>query len=238
MATPLEAKSPLPYRIRQGDTLSQIARRHGTTVSELMRLNGLDDPHRIRAGSTLRMPQDTLVLTGPERRFLNTAKPMPAKAADVAEFASRLQAGGLHPKSPFLKAMVPAALAIQEKYGLPAEVILAQAALESNWGKAAIGTYNVFGIKGKGSLGSLAKPTREFLGGLWTRMVDRFAHFASYEEAFEAYARLLQRGRLKSCLEHKEDPVRFARALQGTYATDPRYAAKLISVMRNQGLIA
>jgi len=41
------------YRIRRGDTLDRIARRHGVPVRELMRWNGLNSPHRITAGEVL-----------------------------------------------------------------------------------------------------------------------------------------------------------------------------------------
>jgi len=42
--------------VRSGDTLSRIARDHGTTVEELARANGLEDPNRIRAGQVLELP--------------------------------------------------------------------------------------------------------------------------------------------------------------------------------------
>jgi murein DD-endopeptidase MepM/ murein hydrolase activator NlpD len=44
------------YRVRPGDTLSGIAQRHGTSVSALMRENGLTNPDRVRAGTTLKLP--------------------------------------------------------------------------------------------------------------------------------------------------------------------------------------
>jgi membrane-bound lytic murein transglycosylase D len=43
------------YRVERGDTLSEIARRYRTTVTELMVMNGLQDPRRVRAGATLRV---------------------------------------------------------------------------------------------------------------------------------------------------------------------------------------
>lgn len=42
------------YTVRSGDTLSTIANRLGTTVDRLSRLNGINNPHSIRAGQTLR----------------------------------------------------------------------------------------------------------------------------------------------------------------------------------------
>ncbi|MEB3223992.1 MAG: glucosaminidase domain-containing protein [Candidatus Sericytochromatia bacterium] len=168
-----------------------------------------------------------------DRLLLQTEQPRPAARADVDRLARDIEGQQLNPKSPFLREMVPAALEIERKYGLPAKVILAQAALESNWGKAAIGTYNVFGIKGRGSRGSLGVMTREHLKGRWVRVRENFAHYGSYQEAFEAYARTLHNGYYQRALAAKDNPVKFARALQGVYATDPGYAGKLISIMRS-----
>ena len=44
------------YTVKKGDTLSQIARAHKTTVADLVRLNSIKDPNMIRAGQTLRLP--------------------------------------------------------------------------------------------------------------------------------------------------------------------------------------
>jgi membrane-bound lytic murein transglycosylase D len=46
------------YRVQRGDTLSQIAKRHGVKESELMALNSLRSRHRIRIGQKLRLPAD------------------------------------------------------------------------------------------------------------------------------------------------------------------------------------
>ena len=63
-STPSPSPSPTPstdyitYVIQSGDTLSGIAARYGTTVSELTRLNGISDPNRIYAGNTLKVPEN------------------------------------------------------------------------------------------------------------------------------------------------------------------------------------
>lgn len=44
------------YVVQPGDTLSEIARDHAVSMSEVLRLNGLTDPHRIRAGQRLELP--------------------------------------------------------------------------------------------------------------------------------------------------------------------------------------
>lgn len=43
------------YVVRRGDTLESIARRHGTTVGELQRLNPGIDPVELRVGRRLRV---------------------------------------------------------------------------------------------------------------------------------------------------------------------------------------
>jgi membrane-bound lytic murein transglycosylase D len=45
------------YRVRRGDTLSTIARRHRTTVNAIVHANKLGSRHRIRAGQRLKVPQ-------------------------------------------------------------------------------------------------------------------------------------------------------------------------------------
>jgi membrane-bound lytic murein transglycosylase D len=53
-------KPPQPefttYRVRSGDTLSSIARRHRTTVTAITRANNIRNRHRISIGQTLRVP--------------------------------------------------------------------------------------------------------------------------------------------------------------------------------------
>jgi membrane-bound lytic murein transglycosylase D len=45
------------YRVRRGDTLSTIARRHRTTVTAIVKANKLGSRNRIRAGQRLKIPQ-------------------------------------------------------------------------------------------------------------------------------------------------------------------------------------
>jgi N-acetylmuramoyl-L-alanine amidase len=54
MATP--AAKAGTYTVRRGDTLSDVARRHGTSVAALARMNRLSDPNLVIAGRRLRVP--------------------------------------------------------------------------------------------------------------------------------------------------------------------------------------
>lgn len=53
---PENSSAAKTYTIRPGDTLSGIAARFGTTVSAIAALNGISDPNRIYAGTTVRIP--------------------------------------------------------------------------------------------------------------------------------------------------------------------------------------
>ena len=53
---PVNNTTPNTHTVRSGDTLSAIARNHGTTVAELQRLNNIANANLIRIGQVLRLP--------------------------------------------------------------------------------------------------------------------------------------------------------------------------------------
>jgi N-acetylmuramoyl-L-alanine amidase len=54
--------APAAYTVQPGDTLSEVARDHGVSVSELASINGIDDPDRILAGASLALPAPSNVV--------------------------------------------------------------------------------------------------------------------------------------------------------------------------------
>ena len=52
---PSQASKATTYTVRSGDTLSKIARRHGTTVQKLCRLNGINENTTLRIGQKLKV---------------------------------------------------------------------------------------------------------------------------------------------------------------------------------------
>lgn len=133
----------------------------------------------------------------------------------------------------FVSAHVGDARNISARTGIPAEVILAQSALESSWGQS-VRDNAYFGIKGKSSSGSSTRfTTHEVLpSGQRISQVDEFRAYASYTEAADDYGSLIQR-RYGAALAYRNDPAKFVQAVanQG-YATDPHYAEKLKSIIR------
>ena len=137
------------------------------------------------------------------------------------------------------KLRVPAEQA-SSSTGIPAHLILGQAALESGWGKREIkmadgsNSYNLFGIKaGKYWKGKVAEvTTTEYHNGVASQQVQRFRAYGSYAESFQDYAKLLNNNPRYSGVTGQEDAKVFAQGLQQAgYATDPHYADKLVGVI-------
>ena len=63
----IKKQPPQDYVIQKGDTLTSIAKAHGTTVEELVQLNDIKDPDKIFAGDTIKVP-GKVVEEGPEAK--------------------------------------------------------------------------------------------------------------------------------------------------------------------------
>ncbi|WP_346825436.1 flagellar assembly peptidoglycan hydrolase FlgJ [Serratia inhibens] len=141
---------------------------------------------------------------------------------------------------------IPARVASQQS-GIPHQLIVAQAALESGWGQREIPTadgspsYNLFGIKAGGSWdGPVTEiTTTEFEQGAAKKIKARFRVYGSYVEAIADYVKLLTNNPRYADVAAARSPEQAAHALQRAgYATDPQYANKLVSViqqMKNVG---
>lgn len=126
---------------------------------------------------------------------------------------------------------------------LPVQV--AQFILESDWGARHMGeANNYFGIKAREGEPFVNLPTWEFLGGKDVRVDAKFRKFDSMMSCFEAHANLIcnrawsDGSKLYArALQFPTDPLKFAHALTGLYATDPAYGAKLERIMRENDLL-
>jgi flagellum-specific peptidoglycan hydrolase FlgJ len=142
-------------------------------------------------------------------------------------------------KQEFLQQATAAALATSQTSGLPPGITIAQAILESNWGESQLArdAHNYFGIKAHGEHGRVAYPTFEVVNGRTVRVTTEFARYTSMEECFVDRDRIILRvACYADALAAKHEPDQFARALARHWATDPRYADKLLSLYRSQGL--
>lgn len=145
----------------------------------------------------------------------------------------------------FVEKLLPHAKIATQSTGIPPQFILAQAALESGWGKHEIRraddkpSYNLFGIKAganwKGDV--IETVTTEYINGTPQRIVEKFRAYNSYAEGFSDYAKLLSGNPRYAKVVNNTDAITFANGLQQAgYATDPRYADKLIKIINNEAI--
>ncbi|UTW07292.1 flagellar assembly peptidoglycan hydrolase FlgJ [Pseudomonas benzenivorans] len=142
----------------------------------------------------------------------------------------------------FVAAMLPMAEKAAEKIGVEARYLVAQAALETGWGKSIIrqqdgsSSHNLFGIKSHNSWdGESARVlTTEYQGGKAVKEAASFRAYDSFAQSFEDYVSFLQsNGRYEKALNATDNPERFVRELQQAgYATDPQYARKVAQIAR------
>lgn len=177
--------------------------------------------------------------TGKAAPSLSLVEPSAADGDSLKTLkTAELKSLGATNKKGFFAALLPAALESERKYGVPAEVILAQAALESGWGKHAIGGYNIFGIKGSGPAGSVSLATHE---GSGKASRARFAKFHNFHEAIVEHGKMYNNGAYSkgmSAYAKNKDAFAFVDAIASAYATAPDYASQVKSVMRKYGLHA
>lgn len=138
----------------------------------------------------------------------------------------------------FIAAIAPAAQACAKRTGVPASVTVAQAALESSWGRRAPG-MNLFGIKADASWRGpmTSQVTHEVVGGQSVQITARFRAYDTWQGSIDDHAAFLTGNpRYRPAFEFKDGPS-FARAIaKAGYATDPLYADKLIAIMSTRGL--
>ena len=126
-------------------------------------------------------------------------------------------------------------------YGPFVSVILAQWILESNWGRLPSGKNNYFGIKARAdqvARGEFTdRWTHEVLpSGQSVKMVQRFANYNSIGAGFDAHADLLTSAHYYAA-QHEQTVNEYCIALQHAgYATDPKYASKLIDLINKYNL--
>lgn len=122
---------------------------------------------------------------------------------------------------------------VNNKWGTPASVLLAQSALESGWGRN-VKDNAYFGIKGKSPSGeSTTFKTTEVINGKEIKINDTFRAYVDYEESADDYGRFLNENpRYSKAFNFTNNPKIFAKEIANAgYATDPNYEKKLIQIM-------
>ncbi len=170
----------------------------------------------------------------PSAGSANNSLPVVSEPASTPKIPDKSAAG-------FVQQHSAAANAAAAETGIPAPFMLAQAALETGWGKREIigsdgsASHNLFGIKAGASWTgpTVDVKTTEYIGGRPQQLVQRFRAYANEAESFADYAKLMKDSpRYANVVAQGSDAKLFAQGLQKAgYATDPAYAEKLGKVI-------
>ncbi|MDQ3384413.1 MAG: LysM peptidoglycan-binding domain-containing protein [Actinomycetota bacterium] len=130
-AAPAAATGGASYKVRSGDTLSDIALRLGVTTGALARANGITQPNRLAAGRTLSVPAGA---------GTGAAASGGAPATSSSGLPARLRA------NPTRLAYIPTFQRWAAHYGVPADLLMAMTWLESGWQQGAVSSTGAVGI--------------------------------------------------------------------------------------------
>lgn len=142
----------------------------------------------------------------------------------------------------FVNTMLPMAKEAAERIGVDPRYLVAQAALETGWGKSVMraqdgsSSHNLFGIKASSNWkGNSARAiTSEFRNGEMVKETAEFRSYDSYKDSFHDLVTLLQtNNRYQDVVKSADNPEQFVRELQKAgYATDPDYASKISQIAK------
>ena len=141
-------------------------------------------------------------------------------------------------KLTWLWALVPDAQRAFLKWpGMRVAVCLAQAALESGWGKKPIGKGNLWGIKAlKWVPSRILVDTHEWVDGKLVKSKQEFADFPSIYDGMLCYGRLVTNSPSYRLAREACDLEEYTSQLCKVWATDPFYRKKVWTLIQYAGL--
>ncbi|MFN8521758.1 MAG: glucosaminidase domain-containing protein [Chloroflexota bacterium] len=226
---------------RDGESLQQIAARYRTSADLVARANALT-PHSI--------PEDGRVIVvlgglAPTAAEVTTDDSVSSSAVTAADEPLPEPTNTTEDERAFILTVAPGARHSQRGTGVPASVTLAQAILESNWGRSRLATEarNLFGIKAftrPGTDGVYAANTWEVYRGASVITREIFKAYKTIDDSIVDHGLwFIEQPRYAGALRVADDPRAFAYAINAAgYATDPAYAPKLIWLMNQHNLFA
>ncbi len=167
-----------------------------------------------------------------ENTNTNDTNTSDTNAKDALLFDSKLD---------FIRALKPIAEKAAQDFNLPANVLLAQAALETGWGKFINSlddrsSFNLFNIKSDTRwLGeSVQVNTLEYRDGVARKENASFRVYDNFEQSFQDYIEFIRSNpRYDSAVKVAHSPEQYLQELQKSgYATDPKYAEKIIHILQ------
>lgn len=217
------------YTVKSGDTLSRIASLYGVTVNNIVEWNNIANANSISVGQKLTIYLPKPYDPDPDNELVDRESPFTSNQ-DFVNYVSQ-QASIVAPQN-----------------GLYSSVMIAQAILETGYGSSSLSKppyYNLFGIKTTANdpnhvymrTAEQDKDGNEFF------IYAYFKNYDNYAESFRSNATRLRTGTTSNpsfysgAWTENTDSYRDATLwLQGRYATDVEYAAKLNRVISQWNL--
>ncbi len=179
-------------------------------------------------------------------RQLSPARPGAVAEGEASAEAAVARDAAFSSPDAFVRGLQGPAREAAARLGVAPAVLLAQAALETGWGRRILrgpdgaSSHNLFGIKaGPDWQGArVTALTLEYRDGVARREQAVFRAYDSFAQSFMDYADfILGNPRYEAALARAGDPRAYLQALQQAgYATDPDYAAKIQDIMTRQVL--
>ena len=145
--------------------------------------------------------------------------------------------------SSFIETLLPYAKKAAKVLGVSPEVLVAQSALETGWGKKILQTpgqessFNLFNIKSHGGWKgeSVNKNSLEVEDGVGVQRRSNFRVYQGLQESFKDYTDFISNNkRYEQALQQGDNAERYIEELQQAgYATDPKYAEKIKQIMNS-----
>ena len=171
-----------------------------------------------------------------------TQRSMPLATGSTANTALQAQSAPQNARE-FVQQMSQHAEAASQDSGIPANLMLGQAALETGWGKRQItgtdgtASNNLFGIKATSSWKgkTVEALTTEYINGVPQKRIEKFRAYDSYADSFRDFANMMRNNpRYDNVMSNTGSTAGYAQAMQDAgYATDPQYASKLQRVINS-----
>jgi flagellum-specific peptidoglycan hydrolase FlgJ len=175
------------------------------------------NPTNVSRSATINMTQMEMDILNNELRINLLEKQI---NDEYSEFYSSLEKINSKTTKQFISDL--ACNAVNNK-ALPS-IVIAQASLETGYGKYMKLGNNIFGIKGKG----IITKTKEFQRGRFVTLYDEFQYFKSLDDAMARHFEIIRRYDFET-----RDYVEWAfKIKRGGYATDPNYPTKLIYIIQ------
>ena len=253
------------HLVKDDETVASIAARYGSRIEDIVTANALERLERLTVGQILvvaggSVPMPVALATPAGETLALTVSDAGTAAAPVVagtqKWYSRPLLSPSSRCSPSRRARPagsatsscrsrPGARASMRKTGIPASVALAQAILESDWGRSKLTreANNLFGIKAyrnPGTAGIYEINTWEVIGGRNVTVLAAFKAYNSFADSIVDHGNWFHdNSRYAGAVAVRHDPRAFAYAINAAgYATDPAYAPKLIQLMDRFNLYA